>query len=168
MRKKATPREFGPILAELREGSDRATILVGASLLENMLERCISHRLRKPEVKVDEELLFSPNGLFDTFSTKIAAAYFLKIIRLPIRKQFDLVRSIRNEAAHDMNPVSFSNPAIGDRCRAIAPHSRAQPREIFVAFVEVTILNLVNRANSPAAEIEDIAVVVPNGALDVD
>jgi hypothetical protein len=54
----------------------------------------------------------------------------------------DLIRTIRNEAAHNANPVSFDSSEISDRCKELRGSSpdklrleTSTPREHFVAVV---------------------------------
>ena len=51
---------------------------------------------------------------------KYGAAYFLKVIGPVSRNDISLFREIRNQAAHDMNPISFDGTSeISSRCRAL-------------------------------------------------
>jgi hypothetical protein len=77
-------------------------------------------------------VLFAENGILGTLSEKIWAAYFLKIIGPQVRRDIDLIRNIRNQASHDMNPISFENtPEIAARCRELrfAKEATAEGKE---------------------------------------
>jgi hypothetical protein len=109
-------KDFDGILEELDHESHRAAIMVGGSLVEHALEKMIRSKLRKPENSQQKEALFNDTGIFGSFHQKIWAAYFLKWIGPLTRRDLDLIRSIRNIVAHDMNPVSFDTPEIANRC----------------------------------------------------
>jgi hypothetical protein len=96
--------------------------------VEHALEFVIACRLREPRNKTEENALFQEKGILGTFSEKIWAAYFLKIVGHNARRDLNLLREIRNQAAHDMNPCSFeSTPAIRSRCGdlGLAEHAAA-------------------------------------------
>ena len=103
MTSRSQPKDFDAAFAELDGENDRAVILVGASILEYALERAIASRLREPETQADLDVMFAERGFLGTLNEKIWAAYFLKIIGPSTRRDLDLVRRIRNIAAHDMN-----------------------------------------------------------------
>lgn len=113
-----TPTNLREALDELKEASDRAAILVGATLVEFALERVIAIRLRAPADDKEKAKLFSRDGIFETFSEKIWAAYYLKIIGPVTRQNLDLIRRIRNYAAHNPNAANFqATSEIASRCR---------------------------------------------------
>jgi hypothetical protein len=119
MRTRYEPKEMERVLDELRTDNDRAVMLVGGSLIEYGLEQLIKSRLREPKSQKDAGLLFSDTGIIGSFFQKILTAYFMGLIGPSTRKDFDLIRNMRNEVAHNMNPVSFDTPAIASRCREL-------------------------------------------------
>jgi DNA-binding MltR family transcriptional regulator len=119
MAKRYEPGDMDAIFTELDGDSDRAAISVGGSLLEHAIETCVRAQLRDAETKPEREALVSDAGIIGSFYRKIWLAYFLKIIGPKTRQDFDLIRSIRNEVSHNMNPVSFDMPAIASRCQQL-------------------------------------------------
>jgi hypothetical protein len=120
MSKRHKPIDNTKIFKEMKGRNDRAVILVAAALLENDLEECIASRFREPKTDPEKNALFGDRGILHTFSEKIWAAYFLKLIGPVTRHNLDMIRLIRNEAAHNMNPISFRRtPAIANRCREL-------------------------------------------------
>jgi hypothetical protein len=119
MRTRHAPEDLDIIFSELENNNHRAAIIVGGSLLEYGLEQLLESRLRKPESKRDADELFSDNGIIGSFNQKILMAYFMRLIGPSARRDFDLVRKIRNEVAHNVNPVSFDSPPIADWCREL-------------------------------------------------
>lgn len=114
------PKNVEAAFAELDGQSDRAVILVAGSLLDHALAEAIMSRLRKPQTDAEWKPLFDDGGPASTFSQKITLAYFLRIIGPVTRRDIDLIRKIRNAAAHDMNPVSFEgSEEISNRVRQL-------------------------------------------------
>jgi DNA-binding MltR family transcriptional regulator len=117
-----TPKDITAILASIEGDNDRSVALVGASLIEYTLEEAIRARIRPfdPEDdKADFERLFGINGVFAGLSGKIISAYALKIFGPAVRRDLELINKIRNEFAHDMNPLGFSDEHIKSRCREL-------------------------------------------------
>jgi hypothetical protein len=110
------PAEIEHVIAELETDNARAAIIVGGSLIEHGLERLIKSSLRAPESRADIEALSSDTGLLGTFSNKITTAYFMRLIGPSTQRDCHLIRKIRNEVAHNMNPLSFETPEIANRC----------------------------------------------------
>jgi hypothetical protein len=163
------PKDLDQILVELSGVSDRAAISVGGSLLEHALELAIASRLREPRTKTEANVLFAENGILGTFSEKIWAAYFLKIIGPQVRRDIDLIRNIRNQASHDMNPISFEHtPEVAGRCRELRFAKEAivggqEPPDLrgkFIATVHFFTANLMLRAGDDTAEMADAARVL--------
>lgn len=115
------PKNLEAAFAELDGVGDRAVILAAVSLLDHALAEAIMSRLREPQTNSEWRLLFDDGGPANTFSQKITLAYFLKIIGPVTQRDFDLMRKMRNAAAHDMNPVSFDGTQeISNRVRQLA------------------------------------------------
>lgn len=115
MAKRYRPEDLDAIQQELQGASARATIAVAGSLLEAVLEETLAAHFRPPANKIEEGLMFSDMGLLGSFNEKIWMAYFMKIIGPRTRRDLDLIRNIRNEVAHNMNPVSFDDSRIKSR-----------------------------------------------------
>jgi len=163
MAKQYDPADVGEAFKQLAGENDRAVIFVGGALLENALEQAILSRLREPQTNAEGDILFSERGILNTFSQKIWAAYFLKIIGPSVRRDIDLVRSIRNAAAHEMKSISFDGtPEIASRCRELNAvrdriPQKAPPdlRENFIATVQFFTANLFLRCGDSRAEIAE-------------
>lgn len=119
MPKRYRPEDLDGPLKELEGESVRAAITVGASLVEYGLELLIEAHLREPQTDAEKAILFTDNGIVGTFWEKIWLAYFLRLIGPQTRRDIDLIRSIRNEAAHNPSPISFDTPEIAGRCREL-------------------------------------------------
>jgi DNA-binding MltR family transcriptional regulator len=118
------PADLAAVLAQLEGENDRAVALLGATLIEHYLEKAIKAKLRPidentSEGRDDLDRLYGPNGAFAGLSLKIVGAYALRIIGPERRRDLELINKIRNQFAHDMNPISFETGSIKDRCREI-------------------------------------------------
>ena len=59
---------------------------------------------------------FSGTGPLATFNAKIEMAYLLKIATKECRRVMHVIRRIRNEFAHSVEPIAFDDPKIKDMC----------------------------------------------------
>jgi hypothetical protein len=103
-------------------------------------------------------LRMAKSGMFclARFIRRFWRAFYLKIIGRETRREIDLVRKIRNVAAHDMNPISFDeSPEIANRCRELRlameqtdddPTKRSL-RERFLHTLRLYIIGLTLRAS---------------------
>jgi hypothetical protein len=113
------PKDIEAILDEMKNESDRAVALVGASLVEHGLQEAIRSVLRPLNDDRDAELLnrtFGPRGLFAGLSGKILGAFMLKIIGRRTQRDLELINRIRSTFAHDMNPIDFADVRIKNQC----------------------------------------------------
>jgi hypothetical protein len=94
------PENIHAIFNELETANDRAAAIVATSLLEHAIQEALQ--------SFDSNEDFERLGL----SSKITKAYALKIIGPTTRHDLDLIRAIRNEFAHDMNPIQFTDEHI--------------------------------------------------------
>jgi DNA-binding MltR family transcriptional regulator len=116
------PKDIELILDELKNEPDRAAALIGASMLEHALQEAIRSVLRSFHAEKDKdtlERLFGGHGIFSGLSAKILSAFALRIIGPVAQRDLDLINKIRNEFAHDMNPLYFNTPRVQDRCKEL-------------------------------------------------
>jgi hypothetical protein len=179
MPKRYEPKEINAIADEMEHEGARAAITIGASLLEHALEDAIRYRLRQPSNKTEENVLFNEMGLLGSFNEKIWAAYFLGIIGPETRRDMDLVRTIRNEVAHNMNPISFETESIKARCleikisdQHIFPHRSGikDTKDRFISTVYFMVASLALKSitaipDEPAKDVMKIRLVLRMMAL---
>ena len=169
MPKRYIPRDVAEIQKELEGENDRAAILVGAAMADHGLEQCIKSRLRPAASKTEESMLFTEGGIFGNYKEKVLAAYFMRLIGPLTKKDLGLVGSIRNQTAHDMNPISFvGTEEIRSRCEQINLAKESIPgtaRSIdvrgyytFTASFLFTLLML--RANDHLATLKEAAATM--------
>ena len=110
---RSDPREGdgAAIMAEMSGESDRATLILISSFLEDILMAKIQARLRP--LNSDETAgLFGPDRPLSSFSAKINLAYALRIIRKAARDDLNLIRELRNVAAHSRLSITLMTPEI--------------------------------------------------------
>lgn len=101
--------------------SDRGAVLVGASLLEQVLEkllRTLFSAIGNP-AKAVVDPLFSGMGPLNTFSAKITVCHLLGLLDDDQLHDLGLLRKVRNEFAHTAQEVDFSDKVISDRMREL-------------------------------------------------
>lgn len=85
--------------------SDRVAIILSASALEHIITAALEAGM--PSLSADEKSrLFGTDGPLGTFSNKIRLAQGLSLFDRAMRKRFDVVRAMRNAAAHCVTPVT--------------------------------------------------------------
>ena len=96
-----------------RSESDRACAVLGAALLDARLESLYNRRLR-----CSKSELLSGSGPIGAFSARIRLAHALAWISDDVQHDLHVMRSIRNEFAHNCDhELSFANQSITDKCR---------------------------------------------------
>ncbi len=109
----AAEERLEPFLTALGQGSDRATAIVSACLLDNLLERLIRvSYVKDPSVKK----LFKNDHILQSFFAKINIAYFSGLIPKVIYHDLKLICGIRNKFAHEVTAdLSFNSNVISQR-----------------------------------------------------
>jgi len=82
---------------------DRLKLLIEGSLID--------------EPKLKKEFL-GFNGPAGTFSSRIDYAYLTSLIARSVHSDLHLIRKIRNEFGHRIEPIDFATPEISQRCEA--------------------------------------------------
>ena len=103
-----------PIIDEIGKQSDRGAALIASSYLEDVLESSLKSLIWS-DTKTNKEV-FAGTGPFATFSAKINVCYMLGLYPQEIQKICHTVRKIRNEFAHEIQPISFSTQQISNLC----------------------------------------------------
>jgi len=102
---------------ELRSQNDRATAIVGGTMVEAHLRNAILSRFH-PLSNVRRDRLFTGYGPLATFSAKIEIAAALGIFGQKTCTDIGAVKDIRNKFAHSLEdgPWSFQHPEIQKLC----------------------------------------------------
>jgi DNA-binding MltR family transcriptional regulator len=99
---------------ELESESDRGLAIISGSLLDEMLAILLQGFFIKDEGFHD--VLFGVDRPLGTFSSKVNLTYALGLISSDEKKEIDIIRKIRNDFAHSLQSISFSDQSIKDRC----------------------------------------------------
>ena len=116
--------------AEVQSQTPRGTILVWASLIEELLGRLLLVFL--VDGKESLELLQENNGGLSTFHNRATAAFALGLITKRDLRTCDCIRSIRNVAAHEWQ-LSLTNEKFAKvALRALQTMYQADHSDFFV------------------------------------
>ncbi len=86
--------------------SDRVTIILVTSTLEHILTAKLETMM--PNLNGDERArIFGPEGPLGTFANNTRIGHGLGLFDRAMAKRLDIVRAMRNAAAHCVTPVSF-------------------------------------------------------------
>ena len=117
------PAHFDNVLRrEFRGESDRACVILAASLLDNALLSLLRARLVATPSATDS-LLDGANAPLSTFSARIDMCYRLGVLSAKFTRDLHLVRKIRNQFAHNITGCSFEESSVRDRIQALANSS---------------------------------------------
>jgi len=107
--------------AEL-SGSDRACAVLAGAILDDRL-KTLFERFLKPARNPKSDKLLGRSGAIESFSIRIELASRLTLISESMRLALDVVREIRNDAAH-LSDFSFDDDSVKDRvANLMAAHS---------------------------------------------
>ena len=98
-------------LEQLRDSSDRVSTLIASMLVDDALRIGLSNYIIQ-----DRDRMFADRGLLSSFDSRIRFAHGLGMIDDKARDDLDLIREVRNAAAHAMLEFSFEDPAIANVC----------------------------------------------------
>lgn len=98
----------------LNHESDRGCALMAASYLDEQLKLLLEENL--VENKKIADGLFDFNGAIGTFSSRIDMSYMMGLLPESVRKDLHLIRKIRNEFAHNPQPMDFDTQKLNDLC----------------------------------------------------
>jgi hypothetical protein len=101
-------------LEEFSKESDRAAVIVAASIFDDALGNLLKQFL-VPTASSQDELFDGANAPLSTFSAKIAFAHRLGLISGAFARNLHLIRRIRNEFAHNIHGGSFQDSAVKSR-----------------------------------------------------
>jgi len=125
-RKKSQIPEIEQFKKELVGVSDRASITLLGSALDDALIYRIAMAL--PQTPTDDELdyIFRFEGPLGTFSARMEQALLWGVIEDTTYQELDLFRELRNAAAHSKMPLSFQDAAVSNVVKRLA-----SPRGLF-------------------------------------
>lgn len=96
--------------------SDRGCVIVGAVILETRLvDDLTSLFMRNSLSKRYIANMFDGNGALGNFSSKVLLARGIGLITDEVFHDLMVIRKMRNEFAHTLNNISFSDPVVKAR-----------------------------------------------------
>jgi hypothetical protein len=117
--------KYPKLAEEIDKQRDRGAAILAASVLEDHLTEVIKTRLER-NAKI-EARMFKGYGPLASFAAKIDLGFLLGLYSLQVHKQLNYIRAIRNEFAHNLDPLSFRSQRIKDLC-AHLQHPRGATR----------------------------------------
>lgn len=95
------------VLKILSGGSERESVVLVGSILDEMLRRLLEKSLLNTAGGVLADAFESSNGPFSSFSNKITVCYLTGLISKKMYDDLNLIRKIRNTFAHNIFQCSF-------------------------------------------------------------
>lgn len=107
---------------EFRKESDRAAVILTASLFDNALTQLLRTSLVASPTTSDD-LLDGPNSPISTFSARINVSYRIGLISKRFCRDLHLIRVIRNQFAHNVAECTFEDSSVRSRVLELAKSS---------------------------------------------
>jgi len=155
LKKLSRPRSLdlntGDLRATIRRESDRAAIIMAATFIEDTL----SHKLKQqiaPMGRKEQDELFDFSGPLGTFSARIKIAHAFHLIDAPLKRQIEIIKEMRNAAAHAQIDITFATPAIreaileifGPQRGTIKDWDAARMRELYTEICGVIVMRVLD------------------------
>ena len=98
------------IIDEIHAQTDRGAALIAGAYLEQRLVLALKARMNRNEAVENE--LFRTSGPLGTFSAKISLALLMGIIDANTHRILKTIKEIRNDFAHNAEPLTFESQRI--------------------------------------------------------
>ena len=98
-------------------GSDRATVIVAAAIVEERLATAIKSKLHSDKEIVSH--IFRVSGPLGSFSAKIDLGFLMGLYGKEAHSDLDTIKEIRNEFAHRLRSTNFNSQRVHDLCKNI-------------------------------------------------
>jgi hypothetical protein len=119
-RKELENDEFVAGIHEMHGVADRAAAIIGGALVEDALVTAISASLQDFEPK--GPLFYEAGAPFGTFSNRITVARAMGFLDDKEAADLRVIKNIRNQFAHALLPLRFSNELIIEECEKIGDY----------------------------------------------
>jgi hypothetical protein len=130
---------------ELYGTNDRAAAVLLGAFLEESFKRFLTTRLRSNLNSEQRKMLFEHRGPLGVFSSQIAVAYAMGTIGPITRNDLDLIREVRNGAAHSRKHFRFDHPKVAAVC------SHLKSPDLPGSFIPHSFLERVDNSELEAA-----------------
>ncbi|MDO8557327.1 MAG: hypothetical protein Q7R98_02580 [Candidatus Jorgensenbacteria bacterium] len=112
------------LINEFSKETDRAAAILSVSLLENTLTTLLKSHLA-PTTTSEDELFDQNNAPVSTFNSKIQLAFRLGLISAKFTQNFNIIRKMRNDFAHNVYGSSFNTGRIKDFLESLVSSSQS-------------------------------------------
>lgn len=142
---KITREEQSALLMEVSRSEPRAALLLGATFLEDALRRTIEPNfghMNKSEIK---NLFEEQGGSLYNFAGKIKIGYAMQIIDADIQHDLDIIRNLRNGAAHGLRAFTFETAVVQTeirKLRVVQGINAVDTRKLFIGAFRVLLIIL--------------------------
>lgn len=114
-------KNYRHALREIKRQRDRGAGIIACTILQDHLLAAIYTRIT-PHSDIASKM-FKGNGALGDFSTQIDLGFLFDLYTDFVREQLHLIRLIRNDFAHNSQPVSFRSQR--SRCELLNPPRQA-------------------------------------------
>jgi hypothetical protein len=111
--------KLGDFRKELIGESERASILLIATLLDDALTYRISQALSFTATEEEYDYIFRFEGPLGTFSARLEVACLFGIIEDDTYQELEIIRELRNACAHSKHPTVFSDSVVANAAKRI-------------------------------------------------
>ncbi|UZE93030.1 MAG: hypothetical protein IB617_02620 [Candidatus Nealsonbacteria bacterium] len=112
--KKSLPEYWADfLLEEFSKETDRAAMILTASLIENTLTTLLKNYLVQVSTK-DDELFDGPTAPLSNFNSKVQFAHRLGLISQKLAHDLHIIRKIRNDFAHNVYGSNLESGVVKD------------------------------------------------------
>ena len=105
--------------------SERSAMILAAALIEDTLTRALSKLMPGIRTRQDRKAMFEANAPLQSFSAKITMAVALGIIDKDLQKKIDIIRCMRNAAAHAAAPMTYDRVEVRNAIALLFGQDRA-------------------------------------------
>lgn len=149
-------------LKELSSSSPRSTVIVGAAVIDRLLEQLLENKIVKNK-NIAENFFTGPTAPFGSFSAKIKAVYLLGLVSIKTYQDLESLRKIRNKFAHDIFDCDFSNEEVvkiirnfnyGPKIFLPTDGSLIDPKTLFIMELSLLCISII-RQFTRAARIKE-------------
>jgi hypothetical protein len=118
---KFRPFDAAKLHGELIGESDRASVILASSLLEDILTFRISKHFCFSPTDEEYDQCFRFDGTMGSFSRKTEIALIFGIIDDRTYQKLDTIREMRNACAHSKYPLTFADEVLQNVANRISP-----------------------------------------------
>ena len=108
-RKMPDPTAF---LSELGGESDRAGVILAASMLDDLLAHALAQAMAFEPDEKEFARIFKSNSPLGSFSSRAEVALYFGVIDDETWQQLNIIREMTNACAHSKHPLDFKSPEL--------------------------------------------------------